>query len=76
MAVGVDSQQIVRVQLAEVAAVGIDQELPAIVGQRQAEVVAHAFVEPEPDRQAKGRRQLEPSDPLAIIHGLPPALRA
>ena len=34
------------------------------------------FVEPEPDRHAKRRRQLDPSDPLAIVHGLPPRLRA
>ena len=76
LAVDVDPQQIARAQLAEVAAVGIDQELPAILGQRQAEVVAHALVEAEPDRHAQRRRQLDPSDPLAIIHGLPPRLRA
>jgi hypothetical protein len=67
-AADVDSQQVARAQLGEVAAVGIDQKLPAIVAQRQAEVIAHAFVEPEPDRHPKRRRQLDPSDPLAIVH--------
>ena len=71
-----DPQEIARPQFAEVAAVGIDQKLPAVIAERQAEVVAHALVETEPHREAKRRRQLDPPVPLAIVHGLPPRLRA
>jgi hypothetical protein len=72
----VDAQEVARPQLAEVTAEGIDQELPAVVGQRQAEVVAYALVEAASHREAKRRRQLDPPVPLAIVHGLPPPNRA
>ena len=75
-AVDVDPEQIARPQLAEVAAVRIDQELATVVGQCQAEVVAHPLVKTEPDREAECRRQLDPPDPLAIVHGLPPPFPA
>jgi hypothetical protein len=56
--------------------VRIDQELPAVVAESQAEVVAHALVEAAADREAKRRRQLDPAVPLAIVHGLPPRFQA
>jgi sirohydrochlorin ferrochelatase len=48
--------------------VGVDQELPAVVAQRQAEVVVDALVHAEADRQAEGGGELDPADALEIVH--------
>ncbi len=68
LAIGVDPQQVAGADLAEMAAVGIDQKLAAVVGQRQAEVVVDALMKAEPDGEAEGRRQLDPANELGIVH--------
>ena len=73
LAIDRDPEQIARPELAEMAAVGVDQELAAVVGQRQAEMVVDALVQAEPHGQAKRRRQLDPADALEIVHRFAPA---
>jgi hypothetical protein len=75
-AVDIDAQQIARPQFAEMVTVRVDQELPAVVAQREAEMIAHALVEAAAHRETKRRRQLHPPVPLAIVHGLPPPIGA
>ena len=70
----IDAQKVARLQFAEMPTVRIDQELPAVIAQREAEVVAHALVEAAAHGEAKRRRQLHAPVPLAIVHGLPPQI--
>ncbi|MNP20897.1 hypothetical protein D3C76_1134940 [compost metagenome] len=68
--VGVHQDQVAGADFRKVLAVGIDQELAAIGGHRQAEMVGDGLVQAEASGPTEGAGKIDPCLPvLKFVHG-------